>query len=96
MLLRLRNVASTHIKHRKLGQDGIKLLLKRVLCKLDLSHIKIPYPTDFEVFVDDLGIYKIFETEEIRLFDIPLVSFVVFLKGQCQENRPLWALAQWP
>ena len=52
----LMNVVSTHIKHRKLGQDGIKLLLKRVLCKLDLSHVKIPYPTDFEVFVNDLGI----------------------------------------
>jgi hypothetical protein len=47
---------ATHIEHRKLGQDGVELLFKRILCKLDLSHIKVSYSTDFEVFVNDLGV----------------------------------------
>lgn len=91
-------VGVTHIEHRELGQDGIELLFKRVLGELDLAHVKIPYSTDFEVFVDDLeGFVELFKMKKaIDSSGIPLVSFAAFWTGQCPKSLPLWAPAQWP
>lgn len=44
----------THVQHGELGQNSDELFLKRVRCKLDLAHVKVSYPADFEVFVDNL------------------------------------------
>ena len=46
---------STHIKHREFVKDRTQFFIKRVLCKLDFSHVKVTYPTDFKVFMDDLS-----------------------------------------
>jgi len=48
--------ARTYIEQRKFRQDSAKFFSERILCKFDFSHIEISNPTDFEVFVDNLGI----------------------------------------
>lgn len=47
-------IYGTHIKHREFVKDRTQFFIERVLCKLDFSHVKVTYPADFEVFVDDL------------------------------------------
>lgn len=44
----------TYIEDREFGENSTKLLVKRVLGKPNLSHVEIPYATNFEVFVDHL------------------------------------------
>ena len=44
----------TYIEHGELWQDGPKLFVKRVLRELDLPHVKTPYATYFEIFMDHL------------------------------------------
>jgi hypothetical protein len=57
--------ASTHVEHWKLGQDGTKFLFKRVLGEFDLAHVKVPYSTDFEVFVNDLSV-RLMSTSKLK------------------------------
>jgi hypothetical protein len=37
-------------------EDGVEFLVKRLLREFDLSHVKIAYSADLEVFVDDLNV----------------------------------------
>ena len=63
---RSNEIKVTHIEHRKFRQDGTQLLLERVLGEFDFTHIKVPYPADFEVFMDDLderSVVKILQLE---------------------------------
>jgi hypothetical protein len=45
----------TYVENGKLSQNGVQLFIEGILSELDLSHIKAPYSTDFEVFVNDLS-----------------------------------------
>jgi hypothetical protein len=45
---------ATYVEHREFGEDGSELLVKAVLGELDLAHVEVSYPADFEVFVDNL------------------------------------------
>ena len=45
----------THVKHRKILQNSTKLLVKCILCKLDLAHVEVAYSADLEILVDNLG-----------------------------------------
>jgi len=46
----------TYIEHGELRQDSSKLFVERVLSELDFAHVKTPYATYFEVFMDHLVI----------------------------------------
>ena len=47
-------VIVTHIKHGEFVEDCTEFLIEGVLRKLDLAHVEVAYPADFEVFMDDL------------------------------------------
>jgi hypothetical protein len=42
------------VEHGKVVQDGAELFVKSVLGEFDLAHIKVAYPADFKVLVDNL------------------------------------------
>ena len=44
----------THVEDREFTQYCAELLIKRVLGKLDFSHVELTYAAYFEVFVNDL------------------------------------------
>jgi hypothetical protein len=55
-LHRSQKLVTTHVKHWELCQDSTKFFLKSILREFNFAHVEVPYPTDFEVFVNDLYI----------------------------------------
>ena len=66
--------AQTYVKDRKVLQDGSELFIKRVLGELDLSHVKVSYPTDLEVFMDDLRTKMDRQPPPRRIFSVLWVA----------------------
>lgn len=86
----------TYIKHRELGQDSTKFFIKAVLRKFDLAHVKVPYPADFEVFVDDLHTISVKREPGRPYCNIQSVFFVASSIARYPGNLPPLAQAQSP
>lgn len=74
----------TYIEDREFRENSTKLLVKRVLCEFDLSHIKIAYATDFEVFVDYLEHCQMLDT--MHMGSIQSAFFVESWTERCPRN----------
>lgn len=64
----------TYIENWEFCQDAVEFFFKGVLSKLDFSHIKVSYPTNFEVFMNDL---------DNRLVSIHIQLELKFLATDC-------------
>lgn len=82
--------SKTYIEHGELCQNGAQFFIECILRKLDLAHVEVSYPADFEVFVDNLA-NPTFSTSRIHRRGPQMQKQRICAKASRNASRPFEA-----